>query len=680
MIELDISINKQLDKLVDWSNPPTVKDLKNDLLEAKSNHSLHISNVNKWLSALRGDLKFKSKEGRSKIQPKLIRKQAEWVYSSLESPYLSSQDIFDVTPVSHLDEEAAYQNNLIINKQFRVDIPRTKFINKFVRTAVNTGTVIIKLGWEEETDKTRVQVEVPVYPSTTEELMMFIQQQIDSQAMSQEQAQALVQSGQPIQIGVDYEEQIKEQVIVNRPVLQIRDSREVIIDPTCEGDIDNARFVIDSFSTDLSSLKKDGRYKNLDCISPSEFNSTIDNGYINEESNDSSFTFKDKPRQKLRVYEYWGYWDIDDTGIVKPIVASFVGDTMIRLEENPYPDKKLPFVIVQFLPSNENSIYGEPLAELLIDNQDIIGAVQRGMIDLFGNSANGQQGIVKGWLDPINMQRFKRGDNFEFNPMGDVRGSYFMTSYPEVPSSTFNLISFQNAEAEALSGIKAFSQGISGDALGASVGGIKSALDATAKRELGILRRFSEGLISIGKKILAMNSVWLSDEEIIRITDDEFVTIKRDDLAGNFDLNITISTAEEDSQKAGELSFLLQTMGNTAPFEVTKMLLISIARLHKMPKLAKMLEEYEPQPDPLVQEEQQLKIELLKAQIANEQAKANENQVDVQLKAWKAENEKAKARVTNSDADLKDLNYIEQSTGISQKRSIEKEMIKKFNI
>ena len=278
------------------------------------------------------------------------------------------------------------------------------------------------------------------------------------------------------------------------------------------------------------------------------------------------------------------------------------------------------------------------------------------------------------------MQRFKRGDNFEFNPMGDVRGSYFMTSYPEVPSSTFNLISFQNAEAEALSGIKAFSQGITGDALGASVGGIKSALDATAKRELGILRRFSEGLISIGKKILAMNSVWLSDEEIIRITDDEFVTIKRDDLAGNFDLNITISTAEEDSQKAGELSFLLQTMGNTAPFEVTKMLLISVARLHKMPKLAKMLEEYEPQPDPLVQEEQQLKIELLKAQIANEQAKANENQVDVQLKAWKAENEKAKARVTNSDADLKDLNYIEQSTGISQERSIEKEMIKKFNI
>jgi hypothetical protein len=677
--EKSIDYTQQIKNLVDWKNPPTVKDLKNDLIEAKSNHSLHVQNVDNWLSDLKGNLKVKPKEGRSKIQPKLIRKQAEWVYASLESPYLSSQDIFDVNPVSHLDEEAAIQNGLVLNKQFRVDIPRVKFINKFVRTAVNTGTVIIKLGWEEVVDNTRVEVEVPVYPSSTEELMGFLQQQIETQAMSQEEAQVLLQSGQPVQIGVEYKEQIQEQVVVNRPVVQIRDSRDVIIDPTCEGDIDNARFIIDSFTTDLSSLKKDGRYSNLDCIPSSEFNSIVDNGYMNDESKDSSFSFKDKPRQKLRVYEYWGYWDIDDSGIVKPIVASFVGNVMIRLEENPYPDNKLPFVIVQFLPSNDNSIYGEPLAELLKDNQNIIGAVQRGMIDLFGNSANGQQGIAKGWLDPINMQKFKNGDNFEFNPLGDLRASYYMTSYPEVSSSTFNLINFQNAEAEALSGIKAFSQGISGNSLGASVGGIKSALDATAKRELGILRRFSDGLINIGNKIIKMNSVWLSDEEIIRITDNEFVTIKRDDLAGNFDLSVTISTAEEDTQKASELAFLLQTMGNTAPFEVTKMLLSKVATLHKMPKLAKMLDEYEPQPDPLLQEEQQLKVELLKAQIANEQAKAMENQVDVKLKQAKTESELAKAGKLGSEKDYNDLNYIERATGLQQERDLEKVLLSKNN-
>ena len=47
------------------------------------------------------------------------------------------------------------------------------------------------------------------------------------------------------------------------------------------------------------------------------------------------------------AYEYWGYWDINNDGIVKPFVATWVGDVMIRLEENPYPDKQLPYVLVQ---------------------------------------------------------------------------------------------------------------------------------------------------------------------------------------------------------------------------------------------------------------------------------------------------------------------------------------------
>ena len=670
-----VDYDKLVEDLVDWKNPPKVKDLRNDLTEANSVHSVHVSNVEGWLSDLKGEIKFEPKKGRSKIQPKLIRKQAEWVYSSLESPFLSSLDIFDVNPVSSLDEESAKQNGLILNKQFRVDIPRVKFINKFVRAAVNTGTVIVKLGWEEETDTTRVEVDVPVYTQTTEELVAFMQQQIETQQISPEQAQEIVMAGEPVQTGTEKQTELQEQVIVNRPVLQIRDSREVIIDPTCEGDINNARFIIDTFTTDLSSLKKDGRYSNLDCIPSSSFGNKVEFGLINTDA--ESFSFKDKPRQKLQVYEYWGYWDINDTGMVEPIVASFVGNTMIRLEKNPFPDKKLPFVVIQFLPSADTSVYGEPLAELLKDNQSIIGAVQRGMIDVFGNSANGQQGIAKGWLDPVNQKRFKNGDNFEFNPMGDVKSSYFMTSYPEVSASTFNLINFQNAEAEALSGIKAFSQGISGDAIGSSVGGIKSALDATAKRELGILRRFSDGLIEIGRKIISMNSVWLSDEEVIRITDDNFITIKRDDLAGNFDLTVTISTAEEDAQKSSELTFLLQTMGNTAPFEVTKMLLSKVADLHKMPKLAKMLEEYEPQPDPLAQEEAQLKIELLKAQIANEQAKANENAVDVELKQAKTQAELAKAGKLGSEKDEKDLNYVERATGLQQDREIEKVLVSK---
>lgn len=668
-----LSEDADIKNLVNWQNPPTVRDLKKDLSEALPSHNQHVDKVNGWISALRGELKIKVQEGRSKVQPKLIRKQNEWRYSALEEPFLSTDDMFIVNPVTHLDVDAARQNMLVLNKQFRVDIPKVQFINKYIRTAVNTGTAIVKLNWEVERDT--VLEEVPVYTQTAEELYVALQQKVVNGEMPEEEAMAIMESGQPIQIGVESREVEKE--IINRPVLQVRDSRNIIIDPSCEGDIDNAQFIIDKFLTDMSTLKKDSRYSNLDKINEKEYSTSItDYSYYDSEfRNDPNFSFNDKPRKKLIAYEYWGYWDINGDGIVKPIVATWIGDTIIRLEENPYPDKKLPFVVVQYLPPDVETVYGDADASLLKDNQDIIGAVSRSMIDLIGRSANAQQGVRKDLLDPINRDKFNKGLDFEYNPVANLSDALWMTKIPELPNSTLEIIQMQNNEAEALTGVKAFAGGITSQALGDSVGGIRSALDATAKRELSILRRLSEGLKQIGRKIMAMNAVWLSDEEIIRVTDDEFVAIKRSDLAGNFDLTLSVSTAEMDNQKASELAFMLQTLGNSVPFDISKLILCKIADLRKLPDLSRMIAEYQPQPDPLAQQKAELECELLRAQIANEHAKANENAVDVQLKQAKTQSELAKAGKLSSETDKMDLDYVEQASGLQQERELEKQLM-----
>lgn len=668
-----LSEDADIKNLVNWQNPPTVRDLKKDLSEALPSHNQHVDKVNGWISALRGELKIKVQEGRSKVQPKLIRKQNEWRYSALEEPFLSTDDMFIVNPVTHLDVDAARQNMLVLNKQFRVDIPKVQFINKYIRTAVNTGTAIVKLNWEVERDT--VLEEVPVYTQTAEELYIALQQKVVNGEIPEEEAMAIMESGQPIQIGVESREVEKE--VINRPVLQVRDSRNIIIDPSCEGDIDNAQFIIDKFLTDMSTLKKDSRYSNLDKINEKEYSTSItDYSYYDSEfRNDPNFSFNDKPRKKLIAYEYWGYWDINGDGIVKPIVATWIGDTIIRLEENPYPDKKLPFVVVQYLPPDIETVYGDADASLLKDNQDIIGAVSRSMIDLIGRSANAQQGVRKDLLDPINRDKFNKGLDFEYNPVANLGDALYMTKLPELPRSTLEIIQMQNNEAEALTGVKAFAGGITSQALGDSVGGIRSALDATAKRELSILRRLSEGLKQIGRKIMAMNAVWLSDEEIIRVTDDEFVAIKRSDLAGNFDLTLSVSTAEMDNQKASELAFMLQTLGNSVPFDISKIILCKIADLRKLPDLSRMIAEYQPQPDPLMQQKAELECELLRAQIANEHAKANENAVDVQLKQAKTQSELAKAGKLSSETDKMDLDYVEQASGLQQERELEKQLM-----
>lgn len=657
-------------QFVDWENPPSLYELKRNLEESLTNHNAHVTDVDHWLELLRANKKMPVIEGRSKVQPKLVRKQAEWRYPALEEPFLSVEDMFIVDPVTAQDVDAARQNQLVLNKQFRVDINKVAFINKFVRTAVNTGTSILKLSWE--TKEGDVLEEVPVYTKTPEETMQYIQMMVQQGQMDEQSAQQAMQNPQPIQIGT--QPQMVHKEVINRPVIEVKDSRDVIIDPSCEGILDNARFVIDTFTSDLSTLKEDGRYKNLDKIRDEDYTNAIREFYSDDKNyyNHTSFKFEDKPRKKLTVYEYWGFWDIHNTGVVEPIVAAWVGNTLIRLEENPYPDKKVPFVVVQYLPPDDDCIYGDSDACLLEDNQQIIGAVTRSIIDLIGRSANAQTGIRKDLLDPINRGKFNKGLDFEFNPVNDLGSAIYMTKMPEIPQSAMGVIQWQNTEAEALTGTKAFSQGITGQALGDNVGGIRSALDATAKREVGILRRLSNGLKEAGRKIMAMNAHWLSDEEIIRVTDEQFVAIHRSDLAGNFDLRITVSTAETDNQKASELAFMLQTMGNSVPFDLTKMVLIKIAQLRKIPDLADAIQNYQPQPDPMQQQLQQLQLQLLQAQIANEQAKAAENATDVELKKAKTQNELAKAGKTSAEKDRIDLDYLNEYDGVKHNRDMQK--------
>lgn len=646
--------------LTEWANEPSVKELKQDYNEARGAHSYQVSRIDKWLDNLNvtGDAKIGKIKGRSNVVPKLIRKQAEWRYAALSEPFLNDNDLFTIHPVSWEDKQAAQQNALVLNNQFSTKIDRVSFIDQYVRAAVNEGTVIVRVGWDFREEEQ--EVEVPVIQQIP------VMDPVRAMQM-QQQGMAPVEE---VQIGVRLEKQMV--TTVNKPVVQVCDYHNVVIDPTCQGDLEKASFIIFSFETQLSELEKAGIYKNLDKINV-EQNSVLaepDHTAISDESR--SFMFKDKPRKKLIAYEYWGFWDIDNSGKTKPIVATWVGNTMIRMEENPFPDKQFPFVLVPYLPTRF-SVYGEPDGELLEDNQKILGAVTRGMIDIMGRSANGQIGVRQDALDVTNRRKFEMGNDYEFNAHVDPKQAFFTHTYPEIPSSAQFMMQMQNIEAESITGVKAFAGGINSDSLGNVATGIRGALDAASKRELGILRRLAEGIKKVGRKIIAMNAVFLSEEEVVRITNEEFVTVRRDDLAGHFDLQLDISTAETDNAKAQELAYMLQTMGNNMPPDMSKMILADIARLRRMPDLAKQISNYQPQPDPVQQERQRLELELLKATIAEKQAEAQAIMAEIPLKGAKTNTEGAKARQISSMADTQDLNFVEQETGLKQERDLQKQ-------
>lgn len=671
-------------KLTDWKKEPRLTDLVSNYNDARQVTNTHISEINTWLDYyhVKGQAKPKVPKGSSQAQPRLIRKQAEWRYAALSEPFLSSPNIYEVNPVTAEDAPAARQNRMVLNNQFDHKLNKQQFIDEYVRAAVDEGTVIVKVGWEYQTRK-RKERKV-TYDLILDHTMQGAMQEIDAI----KQRDPSLYSEIPEELRVAYEHSIQdgevyraipsgstveeiEETIVNQPSLKVCDFHNVVIDPSCGGDVRKAKFIVELFESSYAELKADGRYKNLDRINAHSQDILSEPDYASPSEGVRNFNFSDKARRRLVVHEYWGFLDIDGSGELQPIVAAWVGNVLIRMELNPFPDGRLPFVIVPYLPRKRNT-YGESDGSLLIDNQRVAGAVTRGMIDILGKSANGQMGIAKGALDITNKRRFERGETYEFNPNTDPRTSIYMHTYNEIPQSAPYMLNLQLDEAESMTGVKSFSNGISGAALGDTATGVRGALDAASKRELGILRRLGNGMVEIGHKIIAMNAEFLSDEEVIRITNEEFVTVRRDDLHGEFDLKLSISTAEEDNAKVSDLSFMLQTMGPNMDWQMNAIILSQIAELKKMPDLARNIREYQPQPDPIAQRRAELEVALLEAQIQTEQAKAMHYMSGAGLQGAKAGTEQAKSRALGSQADLADLEFVEQESGVKQERELER--------
>ena len=597
-------------KLTEWANEPTLAGLKEDFRAAQPAHDAQLGKINHWKDLLNvtGSERPRTRKGRSSVQPKLVRRQAEWRYSALSEPFLGTDKVFSVSPKTFEDEAAAKQQSLLLNWQFNTKLNKVRFIDEYVRAVINEGTGIIKVSWLRETKP--ILRQEPVFQAVPVQDQQTLQMLQQAMQLSQADPRTYDEQTPPeIKFGVEmanqapfpiigqvigYQQVPDEEIIQNQPFVEIVNPANIYIDPSCNGQLDRAKFVIESFETSYSDLVKDGRYINLELINWDDMG-TDDPQHTSDTPDE--FQFTDKARKRCVAYEYWGFYDINDDGRLVPIVATWIRDTLIRLEENPFPDRKVPYVVVPYIPVLRN-IYGEPDAELLEANQRILGAVTRGMIDSLGRSANAQQGFAKGMLDPVNKKRFEQGEDYEFNPqMNPQGGGYIEHKYPELPQSALLMVQMQNQEAEALTGVKAFSGGLAGDAYNTKVAtAIRGVLDASSKREMSILRRLAQGMQELGYKIIAMNEVFLTDKEVIRVTNKEFVTIKKEDIRGNFDLEVDIATAEEDNAKSENLAFLLQTIGNNMDQSISMMILAEIAELKRMPALAEKLRTWQPDP------------------------------------------------------------------------------------
>ena len=570
-----------------------------------------------WIDEYNGEPYGNESDGHSKVVIKDIKKAVEWFLPNAVEPFVSKNRIVKLEGITPDDVQRASIAERLLNYQFVRNFNRYDFIYDMFKVGATEGTTVIKCGWELEED-------------VTVEKLDFI---------TEEQAMVLEQDGIEVEINEDGSAKLtKRKTLVNKPTAVVVKNGHFYIDPTADT-VNNAEYVIETSDVTLSSLRESGLYKNLDKLETAarDRNDSSLEDSRNQRGDDRGYNIDDyengdESLKKVTMYEYWGNLDINDTGIAIPVVVTWVGNTVIRFEENPYPDKQKPYIATAFT-KTPFMFWGDALSEFISDGQFIRSGIMRAMLDNVAQSNNGFKFFRKGALDPLNKKKLQSGigGNIEIN--GD-KNDMWDGSFNQMPQSVFAMFEMLQRENESLSGISNVAQGLDSRALSTATSA-SLASSMGQKRMMEIVRRYSELVKELMRKWISYNKVYLSDKEVMRIAG-EFIEFTRDDIDGAYDIDITVGVDGIEETKANQMTMLMQQISGLAGSidpAIIHNLLAKLSDIWGFPDIAQKLENYQPpEPDPMQGQVAQLEIEKLQAEIAKIKSETHENMADANNK------------------------------------------------
>jgi len=616
-----------------------LNNIKQDLDDAKNSKTEIENKITKWRKYYNAEPLGNEVDGKSKYISKDIKKLLKWQLPIIMEPFVNTPEIVRCQGTTAQTVKTEKVKEKLLNYWFCRNFDRYNFMKKALKISQKESICVVQTGWNYKTETQVVEQQI---------------QQPDGSIIMQE---------------------IKQEIpIINEPTAKIIKFENVFIDPRCDGE--DPEFVIIRYETTISNLKENIHWFNEDAIKKLEEKQLQDNtddvqsdsslydereARSEEYGKDVDFSTTDKSRTKIMVYEYWGKYDVNEDGIAENIVCAWCDDVILKLEDNPYPDNEIPFVIFNY-DVEPFQIVGDSAVEDLYDKSHLITITTRGLIENLASANAGQIGIARGALDQENMDRFFKGRNFIFNK--NFASEIWKNDYNNVGALPLQMLEMFQNENESLSGVTKTAIGQPSKVLSATQSSQME--NATQRRMSDLVRNVAENLIKpILRKWLAYSAEFLNEQEVFYITGEEQFVVDRKDLQGKVHMIMQTTTQATDEQKAQQLSFLLQTSQQNQDPNITKMLYTKLLKLNKMYEEAKELEEYKPQPDPMRQQMQQLELAKAQLEIKKLQAEIMRIQSDAGLK-------QSKAKHTESEADLKDLDFLDKINENPHKRELDK--------
>jgi len=662
-----------------WKNKPTVNDLKKDFDLSKQIFNNHLNDLDRYKKYIDESSAVKNKHGlkkkKSTYTSKLIKKQVEWLVPNIESPILSQKSLFSLSGLSIDASKFSDKNNKILNFQWRTNPQRVAIINKGVRAFVEKGSCILKVGWKNKTKTIKTTIKEKIYTDNEEDIRAIILKSKGDDNLYNKLINFYNENGK-LPIGEQDRIIEKEIVVQNSPTIEVRDNRAIIVDPAAKGDWTKVKFLIDIQETDYATLSNNKSYFNLEYIREYILNQHSSNEYYNATNSYNydaeNFEFSDLARKKVTMYEYWGYWDIHGNGKLESIVASWIGDKMVRLSSNPYPHNQIPYVVSSFTPV-EDSMWGEPVSCLIIEDQLGLTSTMRAMQDITSESAIGQEFIDKSIFEsPVERIAYENGETVWTRPDIDISKAIHKKTMEPVPSVMFDMKKLYTEHSTLLTGVS--DEANVNPQVQQSASGVPQKLDAITNREQEILRRFTTMLEGYARLVLPMNKEYLLENDTIE--DERIGNIE--ELEDDYSVSIEALTQTVADNKASKIQYLLHNNGgNMSPVVLAKHY-SKTASLWGLDDLAEFIEQDANKP-PTEQETMMQQLELERIKLENNKVRLEilSKTKEMQLKDAKIDEIRKAIEAGSIDAKIeKELAQSDLARSQSEKMGVQVDLYK----
>jgi hypothetical protein len=533
---------------------------------------------------------------------------------AITEPFLSTDN-----PIRAKNVPKSWAIEKYLNNTFSNHVGREEFIEDVINNGFKEGTAWVRPYW---TRNTRTKEDT--YNMTLPEILAYAEDPKD-----------LRDNGD----GTYSATYTEEQLIANHGNVRVCRNENCFPDPTARRE-DEMKFFAERRHVTYYDLVKYGFFPEeklnrlkaamLDSHNVNSFNDSSLNN--KREADDKSYGIDysknsdNLNRQKVKLIEYFGYYDLNGNGEI-PVVAYWVEDHDINLivEESFYPSGNIPYFRYNYS-RRTFSLWGDSVAFLVGSNQNVKNGLVRGILDNIALANNGQKFVLNNGIDFQNFMRLKRRERYIMVNKPDAIQD---GNFNNIPSSTFNTLQMVSQETADMTGTEGTSQL-------AQLG--NDASDQGGKLSLSELRinssvRGIAALISkVCKEWLYMAEEFLGDEDIAELyADEEEIDADLDIFRNSPKANIMLTVATDSSKmlRLHQMNMLMQqssVLENNIPEDYYRSLVAEMMfNLNMQDKATKLLN-YKPEPSETELRMQEIQIAMAEAELDELKGKA--------AKAW----------------------------------------------